>query len=97
MEHNTAPGHVAIKLALIDSGRRFELVVVDDGPGLPEEALASLESETFLVDEARPRGPGMGMLITTEVARRVGWSITYEVLAPTGLQVRLEGPVTNAP
>jgi signal transduction histidine kinase len=89
------PGHVAIRLSLVDSGRRFELLVEDDGPGLPEETLASLQSETFLVDDARPRGPEMGMLITTEVARRAGWSMSYEALEPHGLQVRLEGPVVR--
>ncbi len=96
VEHNTDSGHVAIRLSIQDSGRRFELLVVDDGPGLPEDTLASLQSETFLVDDARPRGPGMGMLITTEVARRAGWSMSYEALEPNGLQVRLEGPVVGA-
>ena len=96
VEHNTKPGHVAIRLILVDSGRRFELTVVDDGPGLPEEMLASLQSETFVTDEARPRGTALGLLITTEVARRADWSVSYAALAPTGLQVRLEGAVTVA-
>jgi signal transduction histidine kinase len=94
-EHETEPGHVAITLSLKDSGSRFELLVADDGPGLPEETLASLQNETFLVEDARPRGPGMGMLITREVARRAGWSLSYDVLETTGLRVRLEGPVTE--
>jgi signal transduction histidine kinase len=97
VEHNTEPGHVAITLSLLDSGSRFELLVADDGPGLPRETLASLRHETFLVEDARTRGPGMGMLITTEVARRTGWSLSYEELEPTGLQVRIEGPVMEAP
>ena len=97
VEHNREPGHVAITLSLIDSGRRFELLVADDGPGLPDKTMASLQNETFLVDDARPRGPGMGMLITTEVAKRAGWSVSYEALEPTGLQVRLEGPVSVSP
>ena len=96
VEHNTEPGHVAIRLSLLDSGRRFELLVADDGPGLPKETLANLQRETFLVDDARPRGPEMGMLIITEVARRAGWSVSYKGLEPTGLQVRLEGPVIGA-
>ena len=91
VEHNTEPGHVAITLSLDDSG--FELLVADDGPGLPEETLASLQDETFLTEDARPRGPGMGMMITSEVARRAGWSVSYDALEPTGVQVRLAGPV----
>ena len=89
IEHNTKPGHVAIRLVVTDSGRRFELAVVDDGPGLPEETLASLQRETFITDQARPRGPALGLLITTEVARRAQWSLSYEALAPTGLEVDL--------
>ena len=93
VEHNEEPGHVAVTLALLDSGRRFELVVTDDGPGMPKEVLADLQTESFLLDEARPRGPGMGTLITKEVARRAGWSVRYTPVEPAGLEVRLEGPV----
>ncbi len=93
IEHNTKPGHVAISLVVTNSGGRFELSVVDDGPGLPEATLASLHRETFLADEARPRGPALGLLITKEVARRAKWSVSFEALASTGLQVRLEGAV----
>ena len=95
VEHNTAPGHVAIRLTAGEG--RFALSVVDDGPGLPEETLATLQRETFLVDDARPRGPGMGRLITAEVARRAGWSLTYRARASNGLEVRLEGAVVDAP
>jgi signal transduction histidine kinase len=95
IEHNDSPGHVAITLEVVDSGRRFVLVVADDGPGMPPEELATLQDETFLTDEARPRGPGMGTLITTEIARRAGWDLSYEATEPTGLRVRLEGPVAD--
>lgn len=95
VEHNPGPGHVAITLSVV--GGYFTLIVADDGPGLPEGALANLDEETFLVEGARRRGPGLGMLITAEVARRAGWSVSYEHLEPTGVQVRLEGPVAEAP
>ncbi|MGC6418505.1 MAG: sensor histidine kinase [Bradymonadia bacterium] len=95
VEHNQEGGHVAIKLAVVDGGKRFQLLVIDDGPGMPRETLASLQSESFLLDDARPRGPGMGTLITNEVARRAGWSVHYAQLTPTGLEVRLEGPVVD--
>ncbi|MEM9194673.1 MAG: HAMP domain-containing sensor histidine kinase [Myxococcota bacterium] len=96
VEHNNGPGHVAIALSLVDSGRRFRLIVADDGPGVPKETLASLQNESFLADKARPRGPGMGTLITKEVARRAGWSISYAALEPVGLEVQLEGPVARS-
>ena len=95
VEHNDGPGHVAITLSLVESGSRFQLVVADDGPGLPQDTLATLQNESFLEDEARPRGPGMGTLITKEVARRAGWSVSYAALEPKGLEVRIEGPVAD--
>ncbi|MEM7155065.1 MAG: HAMP domain-containing sensor histidine kinase [Myxococcota bacterium] len=95
VEHNDETGHVAVALSLEDSGRRFRLVVTDDGPGMPQEAMADLHTESFLLDEARPRGPGMGTLITKEVARRAGWSVRYAPVDPTGLEVQLEGPVLD--
>lgn len=95
VEHNDDPGHVAVTLTRIDGGRRFALAVVDDGPGLPPDALATLQSETFLLDEARRRGPGMGTLITNEVALRAGWTVRYRALEPTGLEVRIEGPIVD--
>ena len=71
----------------------IELLVVDDGPGIPDETLASIQNESFILDEARPRGPSLGTMITQEVARRAGWSMRYTRLAPRGLEVRLEGAV----
>ena len=77
-------------------GARFELVVADDGPGLPEAVMASLEEESFLMDDARRRGPGLGMMITAEVTRRAGWTLSYEALEPNGLCVRLSGPLVSS-
>ena len=82
VEHNLEGGHVAIKLAVLDEGKRFQVLVVDDGPGMPSEIMASLQSESFILDDARSRGPGMGMLITHEVARRAGWSVHYSQMEP---------------
>ncbi|MEO1337924.1 MAG: HAMP domain-containing sensor histidine kinase, partial [Myxococcota bacterium] len=91
VEHNDAEqGHVAIQLRQLDD-HHFELLVSDDGPGLPTEIRASLKDETFLLDNARRRGPGLGMLITTEIAKRAKWTLSYETMEPTGLQVRLTG------
>ncbi|MEO1267259.1 MAG: HAMP domain-containing sensor histidine kinase [Myxococcota bacterium] len=97
IEHhnNTETGHVALTLALNDDQTQFELTVADDGPGLPQEIWASLDMETFLTEDARRRGPGLGLLITTEIARRAGWSMAYEGLEPVGLQVRLSGPIAD--
>ncbi|MEO1232680.1 MAG: HAMP domain-containing sensor histidine kinase [Myxococcota bacterium] len=95
IEHNDEAGHVAVTLTQRDG--RFELVVADDGPGLPEYTNASLDEATFLAEGPRPRGPGLGMLITAEIARRAGWELRYEAGEPRGLRAHLEGPVIGAP
>ena len=97
VEHNQAGGHVAITLEILNGGEHFQLLVIDDGEGMPSEILASLQSESFILDDARPRGPGMGMLITQEVAHRAGWSVQYTPLTPKGLEVRVEGPIVSQP
>ncbi|MEO0600761.1 MAG: HAMP domain-containing sensor histidine kinase [Myxococcota bacterium] len=81
--------HVAALLRV--EGDTFELEVIDDGAGLAESALADLALRTFTDDAARPRGPGLGIAITNEVARRVGWRIAYEQADEGGLCVRLTG------
>ncbi len=95
IEHNPGPGHVAIVLT-VSGGDRFCLTVSDDGPGLPAHTRASLDRATFLDEDARTRGPGLGMLITGEITRRAGWSIAYTERAPTGVQVQIEGTLRRA-
>ncbi|MEM6931906.1 MAG: ATP-binding protein, partial [Myxococcota bacterium] len=69
--------------------------VIDDGDGLAESQRVDLALRTFTEDAARPRGPGLGIAITNEVARRVGWTIAYEPADEGGLRVRLTGPVVE--
>ena len=95
VEHNLEGGHVAIKLDVFDQGKRFQLVVVDDGPGMPDETLASLQRESFIVDDAQSRGPGMGTMIAKAVAHRAGWSVRYTQLSPTGLEVQIRARSQN--
>lgn len=90
--HNEKGGHVAV---VLEGGPRFTLTVLDDGRGLPDEEMADLQERTFRADDARQRGPGLGLAITNEVARRVGWEIRYESVEPRGLKVTIEGPSTR--
>lgn len=86
--------HVAVLLDVHDD--RFELSVLDDGPGVPEVELADLAQRTFSDDPARRRGPGLGLAITNELARRLGWEVAYTLAPEGGLAVRLSGPVDEA-
>lgn len=81
--------HVAVVLTV--DGDRFQLGVADDGPGVAPEVLADLTRRTFRDDPARPRGGGLGLAITNEIADRVGWAIDYERPAEGGLRVVVSG------
>lgn len=92
--HGERGGNVAVVLEVIDD--TFELVVSDDGPGVPPEDLSMLAERTFRSDEARQRdihGQGLGLAITHEIARRSGWTLEFACVEPRGLQVSLKGPV----
>ena len=58
-------GNVAIILDVAEGA--FELMVLDDGPGIPEENLQSVKDRQFRGGEARERdanGQGLGLSIS---------------------------------
>ncbi|MFI5301861.1 MAG: sensor histidine kinase, partial [Polyangiales bacterium] len=92
--HVGVDGHVAIVLSR--AGSRFEIAVLDDGPGVAEGELERLGERTFRSDDARKRdarGSGLGLAITREVCRRYGWEIAFARVEPRGLRVGLGGKV----
>lgn len=95
IQHQRGGGHVAVVLEVDEAAGTFSLVVDDDGPGLPEELLASLDAEGFRTDAARQRGPGLGMVIAVEIARRVGWTLGWEPLDPGGTRACITGYVAG--
>lgn len=85
-------GHVAVVLDARQG--RFSIDVLDDGPGVSEEALGRLGERGFRTDEARSRrseGMGLGLHIAREVAAAHGFTLTFERNVPTGLAVHLRG------
>ena len=69
VEHNQEGGHVAIKLAVVYVGQRFQLVI-DDGPGMPGETLAVFQV-VFLLDDANHGG--QVWMAMRRRSRRAGW------------------------
>lgn len=62
--------HVAGRLSVEGDG--FVLGILDDGPGVPDPG----DLSTYTVAKERPRGPGLGLAITNEIAKRAGWTIS---------------------
>lgn len=68
------------------------LLIDDDGPGVPEAALAQLAQRFYRVDASRSRehgGAGLGLSLAQRIAAAHGGSLSFARSALGGLQVRL--------
>ena len=92
IQYNTPGGHVG--LVLDRTGEGFEIRIVDDGPGVPEEMLGRMTDREARDDEARtrrPEGQGFGLAIAGRVVAAHGWEIAFANREEGGLEVRIEG------
>lgn len=90
---------IPITLTIESRGGRVLVVVTDQGPGVPEEALDHLFEPFYRVDEARTRktgGSGVGLAICQRVIEAHGGSVRARNNTPTGLIVEIEIPATVA-
>ena len=69
----------------------FEIVIDDDGPGLPQEARAQALARGRRLDETKP-GSGLGLSIVTDLVAVHGGAIGLEDSPLGGLRVRLRLP-----
>ena len=72
-------------------GRGIELVVRDQGPGVPQEALERLSRPLARLDPERGGvgGSGLGLAVVSRLARRAGGELTLENATVGGLLVRV--------
>jgi signal transduction histidine kinase len=88
---------------IILSRKEPEIVSIevwDQGPGVPEAALAHLFEPFYRVDEARARetgGTGIGLAICERVIRLHGGAVRARNNDPHGLIVEIDLPCTCAP
>jgi signal transduction histidine kinase len=90
--HNDPGTHVAVLLE--PAGADFHLSITDDGPGVELAEVPHLTERTFRSGAARQRdgrGEGLGLAITSEVCRQLGWHLTFSRMEPSGLCVKLQG------
>lgn len=77
--YNRPGGVVRLELASYDQGKRFRLVVADNGPGVPDDTFAGLTAnKRFRGDESRNRRPdsrGLGLALAREIADRFGMQL----------------------
>ncbi|MGY2488724.1 sensor histidine kinase [Cupriavidus sp. CP313] len=72
-------------------GRAVELVVSDNGPGIPAEERARVFDRFYRVADAPTGGSGLGLAIVAEIAQSHGARVVLEDAGP-GLRVRVVFP-----
>ncbi len=75
----------------VGQDERIVLLIDDDGPGLPAEAMAEVLKRGHRLDEARP-GSGLGLSIVVDLAKLYGGGLTLLRSPLGGLRARLVLP-----
>lgn len=68
-------------------GDQVELYVEDDGPGVPEAAMARLGERFYRVAGTQENGTGLGLAIAHEAVEHFHGTIHYQAAIPHGLKV----------
>lgn len=87
-------GNIFISSKMTDSG--CEIKVLDNGPGIPEDALSHLTEAFYRVDKSRSRsqgGVGLGLNLCSEIVKLHNGEMTIESRVGNGtcVTVRLNG------
>jgi len=86
--------HISIRSGV--RGETVEIIVDDDGPGIPEEKRTDVFKPFFRLDTSRnpiTGGVGLGMTIARDVIRGHGGDIELEDAPGGGLRVRVSLPI----
>jgi heavy metal sensor kinase len=95
----TAPGG-AITLMVAHRDRQAVLEVVDNGPGIPPEALPRIFDRFFRVDKARSRelgGAGLGLSIVKSICAAHHGNVEASSTPGQGSRFRVELPLASNP
>ena len=91
LRFSTHSQSVRVRLAYDKTARRFEIDVVDEGPGAPAAALPNLFEPFVRADETSP-GFGLGLAVAKRAVAAQGGTIEASNRAGAGLGVRITFP-----
>nr|WP_237168555.1 ATP-binding protein [Paracoccus shandongensis] len=92
---NAATHGKATRVGLSLSDGRAELLIEDEGPGIPEPLMERAFEPFFRVDEARRKaipGAGLGMAIARQIIDQLGAEVRLANMQPQGLRQRVVLP-----
>lgn len=92
-----APGGT-VRMGCVANGDRVEIIVADDGPGIPEESKTQIFRGFEQVDASSRReqgGLGLGLAIVERLTKLQGGEITEVGTFGQGAQFRLDLPATE--
>ena len=91
------PGHGSIRLCTRQmAGDRVAVEVIDDGPGIPPQALPRI-FDPFFTTKPAGVGTGLGLSIAYGIAHDHGGSVSVESRPGCGAAFRVELPAAPAP
>ncbi len=97
IRHNRRDGHVAVILEAT-AGDRFQVSVIDDGPGIADEEMARIAERYYRCGKERGReagNQGIGLNIASRIAGMHGWEFKLSRSEFGGLRVDFEGPALS--
>ena len=86
---------VAVEIYCENSTEDVSVIIDDNGPGVPSEALPKRVDVCYRRDSSRNnpnKGSGLGLAITSKILERFGGSIHAENLQPKGLRIVMTIP-----
>jgi len=96
LRFSTAGQTVHVTLAYDRAARRYEIDVVDEGPGAPASALPTLFEPFVRADETNP-GFGLGLAVAKRAVTAQGGTIEASNRTGAGLGVRITLPADRVP
>jgi two-component system sensor histidine kinase QseC len=87
INHSPDNGEVAVRVFGADD--RVDIVITDDGPGIPESDLPRVTERFFRGRDRSAAGSGLGLAIAEEAAVRMGGSLRLRNRDPHGLAATL--------
>jgi len=90
--------NVTVNIKCFDNNDFVTVIIEDNGPGVPEEALEKLFNVFYRADPSRNnsnKGSGLGLAITAKIMERFDGSISAENVVPNGLRIIITLPKRN--